>query len=375
MTDSDETVRSAPFTYDTAIRHELFESQDVTHSSPADNGGYVHMALLNVNLWREILEQELRERAVPFSQLAWPIDFGLLPRIDITVGFQSDIDDQTNRIETLIDIINSFFEAIQDRLQPAQYFQRFTFVLAGNVQALALVDLQPDNSYSTRLLQIELVQEDTNLLRALVYERHYQTGLLTLTHSDTNPARRLLGQNTVFVFLTSLANHYLQTPPSARSEPALFEAVQRLATEPLQTDSDAMTRLLRMYFVAPSYISFIARLVREAQRIGRRAASVAPDELLEEITNRAAMLADDAPEGITSSDIFSILSSLNTEFALRANLFALAPAAPQEERLSQVDPKRRRAEFLMMTDATIDRLASFFGSKTAPAQPGAVVTL
>lgn len=381
--------------FDPQIRHDLLlpstpaivdeeEPDSGEEGVDLDDNTRPQMLILDTVMWREQLEQELRRRARPFASLSWPLDFSRLPQIDVFVGNLLGVTDYSTRMERLVDITNAFFASVGPLLpEIVGATTRYTILLTGNLQALALIE--KTTVYSTKLLQIELIDKNVNLPRALIYERNPRTGLFTITHSDTNPARRLLNANTSYVFLQSLIDHYNITDAPPQTEPDLFDAIQELKIKSVLADSDAMARLLQLYYFAPGLLGFIEQLVITAAAISRT--SLVGDRQTARISNDAAGLADFAPSGWDTGDIFAILLALSSEFRLRADPTLASDDNDGDSRRSQpIEPKRRRIEAVMLTDAAIGRLQVLLATSAstqtspptlapAPAAPGQIVQI
>lgn len=336
--DSDETPTSR-FDRDAIIdgteRH-AFLTQDDDEDAP--------MTLLGINEWQSELQNELRARAQPFADIEWPVNFAAMPRVDITLGFADEDADITNRMERLLDVINTLFYYTAALLSRQQ---NFAFVIGGNVEALALIEWDSATAmYNARIIQIELVRRNPENRRALIYERNRVTSLFTLTHSDTNPERRLLGLTASALILQALVQHYVDPTQTLapRNEPQFYRNILQLRSAFAPDNDFAMARLLQIYLLAPGQLPFIQNLLAATRSlVENRSGST---DLSLQLHEAAALLVQTAPPGFTIGDVYALL------LALYAASGQPAPAAAAQPLLT----KRKHDDSILLTDAAIGRM-------------------
>lgn len=358
--DNDETPTSRferTAVADGSERH-AFLTQDDDEDAP--------MTLLATHEWRSELENELRARAQPFADIQWPVDFATMPRVDITLGFADEDADITNRMERLLDVINTLFYYTAPLLSRQQ---NFAFVIGGNVEALALVEWDSGAAmYNTRLIQIELVRRNPENRRALIYERSRATSLFTLVQSDTNPERRLLGLTASAVILQALVQHYVDPTQTLapRNEPQLYRNILQLRSAFAPDNDFAMARLLQIYLLAPGQLPFIQNLLAATRAL---LADERGADLSLQLHEAASALIQTAPPGFTIGDVYAMLLAL---YAASSTQAAPAITPPQQQPLLT---KRKHDDSILLTDAAINRMLQLQKTPQKVNSPGQVQEL
>lgn len=348
---------------DGSERH-AFLTQDDDEDAP--------MTLLATHEWRSELESELRARAQPFADIQWPVDFAAMPRVDITLGFADEDADIMNRMERLLDVINTLFYYTAPLLAKQQ---SFAFVIGGNVEALALVEWDGTAAlrYNTRLIQIELVRRNPENRRALIYERSRATSLFTLVQSDTNPERRLLGLTASALILQALVQHYVDRTQTLapRNEPQLYRNILQLRAAFAPDNDFAMARLLQIYLLAPGQLPFIQNLLAATRTL---IANERGADLSLQLHEAASVLIQTAPPGFALGDVYAML------LALYAASEQAPPAIgtqqpPLQQQQQPLLTKRKHDDSILLTDAAINRMFQLQKTPQKVNTPGQVQDL